>query len=130
PEHVHIDPPRHLHVGVPEREVAEAARLERLRQQHAAHVIQAILGAHAVCLPRLFDFCGTTAFWSNRSQGRLRPRSTGRTVLASAGRPADGASDVLDECRHGSNLSLDELAPRRWYDPPFGRRIAMRRGSW
>jgi hypothetical protein len=39
PQHVHVDPACHPHVRVPQREMAEPARLERLWQQHAAHIV-------------------------------------------------------------------------------------------
>ena len=46
PEHVDVEPARHRKVGLPEREMAEPARLERPRQEDAADVVCAGFGIH------------------------------------------------------------------------------------
>ena len=46
PEHVDVEAARHREIGMPEREMAEPARLERPRQQDAADVVHAGFGIH------------------------------------------------------------------------------------
>ena len=50
-EDVHVEVTSHFEIGLPEREMAEPARLKRARHQDAADIVHAGLGIHGVTSP-------------------------------------------------------------------------------